>query len=292
MKDLASAESLEAARFAASPPQQERFVNDVVVRRHTRLELHARPWMTSLAGGLLSAAFAAVSALRGDAPGAMAATGAAATHLAFGMLAVSGQRARSKEGADPEAGCYRDDDDKLRLVLQDGERVIVQKNADGPVRSGARLIGGFFQSLWGLLLGGLPLALAAGRSDVVGLKVGLVTAGTFVGTWVFGRGISHLIASKPVERFVLTNRRFAALVAPGVAHVVPLISLPLRPVVVAREDGRATLALGQRVQPGARPLPAVGLLGWHDVDEQDAQRWARETMDARRLRLAERDSEA
>jgi hypothetical protein len=258
MNDLASADSLQAAGFPVTPDKQERFLSDVVTRRHSRLELLARPWVTGLAGGLLSAAFAFASARRGDPQGAMAGGAAALSHFAVALIGLGGQRTRSGRDAGANDACYRDDEGKLRLVLGEGESVIVQRAADGEVKSTPRRIGSLFQMMWGTLLGGLPLAFAGGR-DLVGLSLGAVAVGTFVGTWVFGRGVAHLLGAKPIERLVITDKRVAALVAPGGAHVVPLQSLHFRPVVVGREEGRATFALGQRPQPAVRPLPVVGL---------------------------------
>lgn len=286
MSDLAGSDSLLAAGFHVAPIRQERFVTSVMRRIHSRLEMLAHPWVTGVAGGALSVGFSALSMSRGDALGAMAAGAAALSHLAVAFIGFNGQRTRSSRDAEPGAGCYRDDDGELRFTLDEGETLIAQHHADGRVRAIPRRVGAFFQSMWGLLLGGLPLALAAGR-ELVGLPLGAVAIGTFIGTWVFGRGVAHFVGVRPVESVVLTDRRVVLLLAPGMVHITPLVSLPYRPVVVARDDHRATLAIGQRSLPAVRPAPLFGLVGWDDLDVKDAERWAGELMDARKKRMKE-----
>jgi hypothetical protein len=283
VKDLTTAESLEAAGFPAPAGKQERFVQDVVTRRQSRMELPTRRWLVGVAGAILSGGFAAMSASRGDLGGALACATAAATHLAMAGISFSSLRARAKREDTTGDGCWRDDGGVLRLSLEEGERVLKEADADGAPRPLPRKVGGMFTMMWGVLLGGLPLALLGGQ-PLEGLGLAAAAVGTFFGTYVFGRGVMSMLGAGEVERLVLTDRRIALLAAPGVTVSLPLTTLEHRPVVVGREAGRATLALAERKLPATAPLPLRGLVGLFDLDDEEARGWAGATMDARRAR--------
>ncbi len=285
MTDLSSAESLSAAGFATSPASQQRFLEDVAAGLCARMELPTSRALAFVAGGALSLAGALMLLLRGDMTGLWAAGGAAALHAVLaGLSARSTKQLASPSGPPHPSACFRDQDGTLRLRLAAGERVLHEADADGRVRTRARLFGSLAQVSWGIVLGGVPIALAAGGALSKPALL-LVAAGTFLGTYLFGRGVLSAIGTRPIERVALTNQRVAVLAAPGAAHSVPLESLRFRPIVVGRGQGRATIALASRTLPATHPLPFPGLYGLHDVDEASARAWAGDAMDARRALL-------
>lgn len=287
MNDLMSAESLSAAGFSASPASQQRFLEETAARRTARMELPVQRWLAFVSGGALSVAGAALLLARGDMTGLWAAGGSAVLHALSAGLSLRSQRQLASPDGEPHpSACFRDQRGVLRLKLNEGERVLHEADADGPVRKTARALAGAFQASWGIVLGGVPIAIAAG-APLSKPALLAVTLGTFLGTYVFGRGVMSLVGTKPVERVVLTSQRVAVLAAPGVAHSLPLEQLRFRPVVVGREEGRATVALASRPLPATHPLPLPGLYGVHDVDERTAKAWAGDAMDARRA-LVER----
>jgi hypothetical protein len=287
MSDLATTESLAAAGFPASEGGQRSFLEQVLNRRTARMELPTRRELLFGAAGLLSFGFTALSMTRGDLAAIWAAGGAAVLHAASAYLAWYQRRGRAHAGAEPHpSACYRDAQGGLRLRLDQDERVLHEAAADGLVRGGLRRTAGLFHVVWGLLLGGLPIAAAGGIS--LGSPVLLlVTAATYLGTFFFGRGVMSLLAVKPVERVVLTNKRIAVLAAPGAAESVSLRTLHNRPIVVGREGGTATVALATKALPATRPLSFPGLFGMHSLDDAEARAWAGAAMDARRALLGE-----
>jgi hypothetical protein len=274
-------ETLQRAGFMATAVRQERFVADVAGRRTAIAELPQSKTVQWLAAGALAGAFAALTLARGNPEGAYAAFGALLGHGALAFRAWTTRRARSVPEAEPHpAACFRDGEGVLRLVLDPGEEVLRSARADGPTRPRLRQLAGVTQMLWGVILGGLPIAAAAGGVSTGTLL--LMGLGTLVGTAFFGRGVESLTSVRPVERIVLTNRRIAALGAPGMAHSIPLVLLPNRPVVVGRDGGRATVAIATRPLRASSPLPFPALYGVHDLDDEQAQAWAKEAMDARK----------
>jgi hypothetical protein len=284
--DLLSAESLRAAGFPTSPATQQRFLEDTTARRTARMELPVQKALAFLGGGALSLGGALLMLQRGDMTGLWAAGGSAVLHaLLAGLTLRQRKQLAAPDGDAHPSACFRDERGKLRLRLREGERPLHEADADGPVRKTARVLAGAFQTSSGVVLGGVPIALAAGGQLSKPMLV-LVALGTFLGTYVFGRGLMTLFGTKPVERVVLTNQRVAVLAAPGVAHSLPLDMLRFRPVVVGRGEGRATVALASRPLPATHPLPLPGLYGLHDVDEASAREWAGDLMDARKKLLS------
>lgn len=282
MNDLLSAESLSAARFPANPGSQQRFLQEVTEGRTARMELPHNRALAFGAAWAFSLASAALLLAREDFTGVWAAGGSALLHAMAAGFSTWSRRQHSLPDAEPHpSACYRDEHKQLRLRLQEGEEVLHDAPADGRVRRSARVIAGILQMCWGVVLGGVPIALAAG-AELSKPGLVLVTVGTFLGTYVFGRGVVSLVGTKPVERVVLTNQRVAVLAAPGVAHSLPLKTLRHRPVVVGRGDGRATVALASKTLPSTHPLPMPGLYGLHDVTEAEAKAWAGDAMDARK----------
>lgn len=282
MTDLSSVESLTAAGFPTSPASQQRFLEDTAAGRTARMELPTNRAIAFVAGGALSAAGAVVLLSRGDMTGLWAAGGAAVLHaVAAGFSTRNHKQLASRDGDAHPSACFRDNDGKLRLRLREGERVLHEADADGLVRSRARTVAALVQASWGIILGGVPIAIAAGAALSKPALV-LVALGTFLGTYVFGRGVMSAAFTRPAERVVLTNQRVAVLAAPGAAHSFPLDTLRYRPVVVARGEGRATVAISSRNLPATHPLPLRGLYGLHDIDEQVAVAWAADAMDARK----------
>lgn len=286
MNDLMSVESLSAAGFHASPAAQQRFLEETAARRTARMELPVHRWMSFAAGGALSLAGAVLVLLRGDMSGLWVAGGAAVLHAISAGFSLRNRGSLSSPDGDPHpSACYRDERGTLRLRLEEGERVLHEADADGPVRTVPRLIAAAVQTSWGIVLGGIPVALLGGAL-VSKPALLLATVGTFLGTYVFGRGVMSLLGTKPVERVVLTDRRIAVLAAPGVAHSVPLDQLRYRPLVIGREAGKATVAITSRPLPATNPLSLPGLYGLHDVDEKTARAWAGDAMDARKKRVS------
>lgn len=282
MTDLSSAESLRAAGFSASPAGQERFLAEVAARRTARMELPVNRALAFVGGGALSLSGALLLLTRGDMTGLWAAGGAAVLHaLSAGLSARNRRQLSAPDGDAHPSACFRDPRGTLRLRLGEGERVLREADADGRVRRTTRRVAGALLASWGIVLGGVPIALAGGAALSKSTLL-LVTLGTFLGTYVFGRGLVSLFGTKPVERVVLTNHRVAVLAAPGAAHSVLLDRILHRPVVVGREQGRATVALATRPLPATHPLPLPGLYGLHDVDEEAARAWAGDAMDARK----------
>lgn len=286
MNDLTTSASLAAGGFSASPTAQQRFLEDVVARRVYRLERATRPWLTFLGGFGLSVAGAALLLARGDMTGLWASGAAAVMHALCAGLVARSQRQRALPSAEPHpAACFVNDHGELTPLLSPGETVLYARRADGAVGVLPRVLASWVLLGWGLVLGGLPVALVGGaRLGPLGLVV--MSLGTFLGTYAFGRGVTGLLGMHAVERLVVTDQRIVGLFAPGVAQSLPLEALTYRPVVVAREAGRATLALGMRTLPATHPLPVHGLYGLFEMPEAEAKDVAGALMDARRRRLS------
>jgi hypothetical protein len=207
-------------------------------------------------------------------------------HALAAGLVKRAKAQRSLAAAEPHpSACFLDDEGELAPVLSPGETVLFARRADGRRGFLPRLLASCVLLGWGLVLGGLPVALVGGaRLGPVGLVV--LSVGTFLGTYAFGRGVSGLFGTHPVERLAVTNQRVVAMFAPGVAQSLPLEAMSYRPVVVARDGGKATLALGMRTLPTTHPLPLHGLYGLFEIPEDEAKHVAGALMDARRRRLS------
>lgn len=284
--ELVSEASLRRAGFPATEREQALFTERVAAGETARLDVVTRPEWTFLGGAALAALFAVLLLGRAQFFEAVTASGVTAAHLALGLRARHRRLQRASPDAPPEKGAFVDEGGELRPVLEEGEAELTSFEADGPER---RALGRFFggaQLAWGALLAGLPFALLAGR-EPSGLGLTLAGVGTFFGAAIFGRGLKVLFGTRPVRRFVVTSRRLIALAAPGALKSVRLDALRHRPVVVARGQGRATLALDVKPLAKAKPLRFLGLLGAHDLDEERAKAIAGAVMDARRALLEE-----
>jgi hypothetical protein len=285
--DLNSNEALARAGFAVDNNAQQRFISRIGQGLYSVPRLVVRPEVLPLGGVLACLTGAGLRMAVGDVQGGVAAGLAAAGHAVFLALGLkrSADRRRREGDDDPRAAF---DDGELKPRLGEDERLLQAVDVPAPRDRGIALSGaGLFQVIWGLLLGGLPLALGGAAQGTVGLL--LTAVATMVGTGVFGRGLRALVSLKPVRRLVLTDQRVVMLAAPGAARSIYLDELRHRPVLVARGEGRATLAIDIRPQEALAPLPLMGLVGVDDVDEEEGQRWAADVMDARRAVLEGRE---
>ena len=282
---LATAASLKNAGFVTTEKEQERFVARLLQKLYYRTEVPVDRRLMFGAGALLCALSGLYLLVRGEQGGAIIFAAAGGMHiLSFWSAHMSKrQRSHAQGESHPEAA-FLDDDGGLRPILEDGEQVLRSSPADGPVQKYAKHMAGLFQLGWGLLLGGLPVASAIRHLDSFATYALLVIA-TFMGTLVFGRGVRSMFGIRPIQQLVLTNQRVVAIAEPGAAMSVPLEHLRVRPTVIGRESGRATVAFEMRPLSSVTPLPIMGILGLHDVSEEEAKDWARLAMDARLLRL-------
>jgi hypothetical protein len=287
-QDPLARDALQRAGFRATEMQQRSFLERVVTRQLSRMEVQARPSALHIAGAALSFLGALALWSRGAGEVATAGVVSGAWHMAIGYARLRGRKKRAERtGPDEPRACFRDDDGVLRLRLEDGEQVLFERDADGRERKTLRRFGGALNAFWGLALSGLPAAVFAPIGGVAGTL--LTAVGTFFGTALFGRGVASLVTLRPVERFVVTDRRVAVLGAEGAAISVLLEHLRLRPLVVGRDEGRASLAVESRSLPASRPLPAHGLVGLFDLDDKEAREVAGLIMEHRKARLAGRE---
>jgi len=287
-KDLLEREQLIRAGFRPQVHVQEQFALRVASKRTMKMELPIRESALFGAGAALSLALAIMLFMTARGEVAIAPVVSALWHSAFAYLAERKRKARITLNGElfPNAS-KRDGQRVLRLALQKNERVIFEGNADGGERKILRRVSAGVQMFWGILLAGVPAAVFIGFPPPWSIIAMIL--GTFVGTGIFGRGVRTAIASKYVERVVLTNQRVAVIADEGVAHSINLEHLEHRPVVVGRENNRATLAIATQTPPSLRPLPIYGLYGFHDLNEQKAKAVAGEVMDARKKRLELRE---
>lgn len=276
--------ALARAGFGASDIEQERFVARVASGRTARAELSNSKGFLHLSATLVAGAFAVLLVSRGQQPDAIAAGGAGLLHAILGLRARQAQRLLGQADAPAEAdACYLASDGVLQPALGPNEKVFFAFDADGQERKLLRFVSGNAFMLWGLLLGGLSFAMLAGVDGPIAVAANAVAC--FVGSAISGRGMRTLVATESVKRFAITNERTVAMVAPGAAWSISHTALRHRPLVVARPNRRATLALAVRPLASASPLPFMALVGAHDVEENLAKEIASAVMDARREML-------
>ena len=277
-------QALARAGFGASEMEQERFVSRIASGRTARAELSNSRGFLHLSATLVAGAFAVLLISRGQQPDAIAAGAAALGHAVLGVRARKSQQQLGREDAPAEAdACYEAKDGLLHPALGPDEKILFAFEADGKERKLLRFISGNAFMLWGLLLGGLSFTMFSGNESAVAVLVNAVAC--FVGSAISGRGMRTLVATESVKRFVVTNERTVAMVAPGAAWSISHSALRHRPVVVARPNHRATLALAIRPLPSASPLPFMSLVGVHDISENEAKKIAGTVMEARRTLL-------
>lgn len=276
-----ASQALTRAGFGASEMEQERFVSRIATGRTSRAELSNSKGFLHLSATLVAGAFAVLLVSRGQQLDAIAAGTAALGHAFLGMRARKSQRLLGMSDAPAEAdACYLAADGLLYPTLGPAEKILYAFDADGNERKVLRFISGNAFMLWGLLLGGLSFTMFSGAESPLAVLVNAIAC--FVGSAISGRGMRTLVATEAVKRFVVTNERTVAMVAPGAAWSISHSALRHRPVVVARPNQRATLALAIRPLASASPLPFMSLIGAHDVSEAEAKKIAGAVMEARR----------
>lgn len=280
--------SLERAGFRPQVHAQEQFMLRIASKSTVRAELALRESVLYGAGSALSLGLAVVMFMTARGDIAIAPLLSGVWHAAFAFLAERKRKKRiTTKGDDAFEGCERDSKGILRLATEKNERVLYEGDADGRERKTLRNISALVQVFWGILLAGIPGAVFAGLPAPLNMIATVV--GTFLGSAIFGRGVRTAIATKPVERVVFTNKRVALLADEGVTHSILYKYLRHRPVVVGREEGRATFGAELRPIVSARPLPVHGLYGFHDIDLESAKKLAQEVMTERRAILAASD---
>jgi|GEM_PF-1737452 len=292
---LLSDRSLEAAGFRTSSEAQQKFLSRLMQRAYQLPDLPSSKSILFGAAAALCGAGAGLLMLRGAPAAAGILGGAGVLHaVAFGLFGRR-ERAEQLEAGKPSwTAAHRDTNGTLLPRLDDDERLVLwrktHQQSSGRAK-GIRIGSSLLQTLWGTLLGGLPIAVGGAGGLSIPMMV-LLGAGTFIGTAIFGRGIRTLFFTKDVEAIALTNRRLVLLADTGAARSFALADLAHRPTVVKRDDGTHTLAFDIMPLASAAPLPMKALVGLEGLSEDEAKEWAGATMDERigamRARLAAR----
>ncbi len=259
------------------------FAKLVAARRYGRVEGSSRPETLPLFATVLTAVGGALRVAAGDVFGAGVMFFAASLHGVFTLFSYSRRRERSKPQGEPDPSAALSQFGELLPRLYPGETLLAHAPADGPDKPLPRLLGGAFQSLWGVLLAGLPVTLA----PLVGaglVSQALLGAFTALGAGLFGRGMRALLFTKGARYIALTDQRVVALFGPGAAKSIPLSHIESIPVVVGRQGGQGTVAFALRPQDSVKPLPVRGLYGLDNVPEEEAKRWAQLLVDERNKR--------
>lgn len=286
--------AFDPGAFTASESQQHKFVDRVVQKRFARPDIAVRGWLIPGAAAALQGVGAAALIARGEARAAVIAglVAAGTASLAWQMWRMQQLKSAADTAPDSEAA-YRDADGLLTPVLDDGERVIARLKPDAKQARLARAVSGALQSVWGVLLAGIAVAVVLGRGgDVPQMMMWLMGAIAVGSSLLFGRGVRDLFGLAAAETLVVTNQRLVAIAAPGALQSMSLEHLTNRPIVVGREDGRATIALALGNHIATARLPVRVLWGQADVDDQVARQVAHAVVDARLTLLRKRLEQA
>ncbi|MCP4499812.1 MAG: hypothetical protein GY822_07605 [Deltaproteobacteria bacterium] len=294
---LLSERSLEAAGFRGGEESQKRFMSRIMQGAYRRADLPTSKSVLFGAAAALCGAGSALLVARGVGSAAAIVGGAGVLHaFLFAWTAKKDRKLMEKEGDASWVAAYRDDDGKLLPRMDPDENIVLWRSMDGdePAKTGLlknrkrprflRTGAALFQTLWGTLLGGLPIAVAAG-----GLSIGtsiFLGFGTFIGTAIFGRGIRTLLFCKDAEAMVLTNRRMVLIADTGAARSFALADMEHRPMVLGRSDENGvslghTVAFDVMPLTSVAPLPMKALVGMEGLSEEEAREWAGACMDER-----------
>ena len=287
MDDQGSSSPAPTPGFSSTPEVEERYVQDVLNGRYTRLEGGAR-WSVAMAG---AAALWIVGAYLVEArdldTARQIAFAMAGVHLVAAVLLWTRENGPGfgQSGPKQKRGCIRVDG-RLGPVLRDGERVLFEAPASGPYLSRIRWVVAVSQAMAGVLLAGLPMATAlvdaSGQSGFsTSLAIWTVVM-TEIGALLVGRGAQTLFSVRPVLQFALTDQRLVAMTRPGFARSLRLTDLVHKPVVIERFEGGATVGFHLEKLASMGLFAPRGLWGLHQISVSEARAWAKAVMETRR----------
>ena len=108
---------------------------------------------------------------------------------------------------------------------------------------------------------------------------------TFLGTLLFGKGVRDIWGLKFATHLFITDQRLVITSGVGEARSVPWTFLKQRPLIIGREDTGVTLAFALIPLVSVGRLPALGLWGKDEMEEQAARDLAAFVVGARQKML-------
>ena len=285
---LETEEAFQPGAFPVNKTGQERFALRLISHRYGRPEIPYRNWLTFIAGGALAGVAGFYLQVRGQAGAAQVAYGIVCIQLILAMVSVLRKQQLKKEipGGHPHA-CHRQEDGTLGLSLAENEKVAARLSLDTKQREWIRWLAGLAQTFWGLLLSGIPPTFVMGETQWTVFSVAMCGL-TFLGTLLFGKGVRDIFGLKFAEFLFITSHRMVIASGPGEARSLPWTFLKERPVVVGRDAAAATLGLALVPLVSVGRLPAFGLWGKDNMDEERAKELAAFAVKSRQDRLRDR----
>ena len=282
---LENHEAFSPGAFPSTPTAQQRFALRLIGRRYGRPELPARNWLTFLSAGLLTALAGAYLGERGQNGAALAAFILTGIHLALTMGSLWRKKQLTQPVLDghPHA-CHKDADGTLCLSLYPGEEMAARLVLDTKKREWIRWVAGLAQTFWGLLLSGITPVFVLSETTF-SWTVALAMVFTFLGTLLFGKGVRDIWGLKFATHLFITDQRMVITSGVGEARSVPWTFLKQRPLIIGREDTGVTLAFALIPLVSVGRLPALGLWGKDEMEEQAARDLAAFVVGARQKML-------
>jgi hypothetical protein len=286
---LENQEAFSPGAFPSTVTAQQRFALRLLGRRYGRPEIPARNWLTFLSAGILTFLAGIYLDARGQNGAAQAAQVLTALHLLLASMSFL-RKIKLKQpilGGHPHA-CHKDADGDINISLYPKEKIAARLVLDTPQREWIRWVAGLAQTFWGLLLAGIIPVFVL---DETYLSISVVVAilFTFVGTLLFGKGIRDIWGLRFAQMLFVTNQRMVMTSGPGEARTVPWTFLKQRPLIIGREGEGVTLAFALIPLVSVGRLPALGLWGKDQMNEEAARDLASFVVRSRQALLNEED---